>query len=106
MVHVLTTGLLRVELAPEEHQLYSDVCKYKQSIQTDAILRRQTDTKPSLYLEGLEKFRFWDSYEYITFMLHTDENVMVRIKKKMNVIACRYWHKHGLVLDWKAFVAL
>lgn len=25
---VLTTGLLWVELAPEEHQLHSDVCKY------------------------------------------------------------------------------
>lgn len=36
--NVLTTELLRVELAPEEHQLYSDVCEYKHPIQTDLKL--------------------------------------------------------------------
>lgn len=56
---VLTTGLLRVELAPEEHQLYSDVCKYKHPIQTDSkfgpYFRIYNNHSTIIYVENWHK---------------------------------------------------
>lgn len=62
-MHVLTTGLLRVELAPEEHQLYSDVCEYKHPT--------KIDLKMGPNYRGLEiilynkRLIYWESNEHL-----------------------------------------
>ena len=43
---MLTTGLLRVELAPEEYQLYSEGCGWEEEGRTGKGINMRTDVGP------------------------------------------------------------